>query len=353
MNRLAILVDAGYLLSQCVQILSNQQSKSRKDLAMLDPQGMISMLIEQSFEVLGNRNLLRLYWYDGVSGRLSADHEALSLLPDVQFRAGTISKSGLQKGVDSKIMADLIELSGNQAISDAVLVTGDGDLVVGIDLAQRRGVRVAVLGIEEAAIGVSHNQSFEMVCAADRVRRIGKLSIKPFFAYQPATSGTNTNAAAVASKRATTPAQATATKKAAAKKVPAKKPAAPVKKVAQPKPVPAPAAPPTPAPVPKKNVPQLDQLPGIIEKFIATAIPPLEKAEISPSGALGQALDSKLLKTATEALGRRPTPSERTALRKLLKESWTGQHFVDISVAIIHGNEGGVYEQQSAIHAGV
>jgi len=319
MNRLAILVDAGYLLSQCVQILSNQQSKSRKDLAMLDPQGMISMLIEQSFEVLGNRNLLRLYWYDGVSGRLSADHEALSLLPDVQFRAGTISKSGLQKGVDSKIMADLIELSGNQAISDAVLVTGDGDLVVGIDLAQRRGVRVAVLGIEEAAIGVSHNQSFEMVCAADRVRRIGKLSIKPFFAYQPATSGTNTNAAAVVSKSATTPAQATAVKKADAKKVPAKKPAAPVKKVTQPKP--APAALPTPAPVPKKNVPQLDQLPGIIEKFIATSNPPLEKAEISPSGALGQALDSKLLKTATEALGRRPLPSERSALRQLLKDS--------------------------------
>ena len=218
MNRLAILVDAGYLLSQSVQILSNQQSKARKDLALLDHKGLISMLIEQSCEVLGNRNLLRLYWYDGVSGRLSADHEALALLPDVQFRAGTISKSGLQKGVDSKIMADLIELSGNQAISDAVLVTGDGDLVVGIDLAQRRGVRVAVLGIEESRLGVSHNQSFEMVCAVDRVRRIGKHHIKPFFAYQPATSSM------AAEKSATTTAPVAAEKKAATKKASAKKP---------------------------------------------------------------------------------------------------------------------------------
>ena len=29
---------------------------------------------------------------------------------------------------------------------------------------------------------------------------------------------------------------------------------------------------------------------------------------------------------------------------------WTGQLFVDISVAIIDGNDRGVYEQQSAVH---
>ena len=315
MNRLAILIDAGYLLSQSVQILSKQESKSRKDLAFLDHQGLISMLIDQSCEILGNRNLLRVYWYDGVSGRLSADHEALALLPDVQFRAGTISKSGLQKGVDSKIMADLIELSGNQAISDAVLVTGDGDLVVGIDLAQRRGVRVAVLGIEESGLGVSHNQSFEMVCAVDRVRRIGKHHIKPFFAYQPATSSV------AAAKSATTPAPAAAEKKAAAKKAPAKKPAPTAKKAEKPKPAAAPLPTPLPAAAPKKNVPQLEQLPEIIKQFISTSSPPLDKAAVTPTGALGQALDSRLLKAATETLGRKPTPSERTALRQLLKDS--------------------------------
>lgn len=318
MNRLAILVDAGYLLSQTVQILSNQQSKSRKDLALLDHQGLISMLIEQSCEVLGNRNLLRLYWYDGVSGRLSADHEALALLPDVQFRAGTISKSGLQKGVDSKIMADLIELAGHQAISDAVLVTGDGDLVVGVDLAQRRGVRVAVLGIEESGLGVSHNQSFEMVCAADRVRRLGKQHIKPFFTYQPATAET----AAVRTQTATKPVPAATEKKAVAKKAPAKKPAAPAKKSAQPKAMAEKTSATTRLLVPKSktNVPRLEQLPGIIKQFIATSNPPLDRAAVSPAGALGQALDSRLLKAATEALGRKPTPSERNALRQLLKD---------------------------------
>jgi len=222
MDRFAVLVDAGYLLSQSVQILSHQQSKSRKDIVISDPQGLIGKIIEHSIEVLGNRKLLRVYWYDGVSGRLSSEHEALSLLADVQFRPGTISRSGQQKGVDSKIMADLIELSSNHAISDAVLITGDGDLVVGIDLAQRRGVRIAVLGVEDTSSGVQHNQSFEVVCVADRVRRIGKLDIAPFLSYSPPTA---TAAPAAASPIVQTP----AVKKAAPKKAVAKKPPVPSK----------------------------------------------------------------------------------------------------------------------------
>lgn len=304
MDRFAVLVDAGYLLSQSVQILSHQQSKSRKDIAISDPQGLIGKIIEHSIEALGNRKLLRVYWYDGVSGRLSAEHEALSLLADVQFRPGTISRSGQQKGVDSKIMADLIELSSNHAISDAVLVTGDGDLVVGIDLAQRRGVRIAVLGVEDSGSGVLHNQSFEVVCVADRVRRMGKLDLAPYLSYSPATATTVPAAASVI-------VQPTAVKKVAPKKAAAKKPPAPAKK---PKEVALPV-------VPAKATPHLEELPGIVKRFIATANPPFEKTVVTPTGALGQALDSKLLKTATEALGRKPMPSERAELRKLFREN--------------------------------
>lgn len=305
MNRFAVLVDAGYLLSQSVQILSHQKSKSRKDISIQDAQGLITKLVEHAIETLGNQNLLRVYWYDGVAGRLSSEHEALSLLPDVQFRQGTISKAGQQKGVDSKIMVDLIELSTNQAISDAVLVTGDGDLVVGMEFAQRRGVRVGVLGIEDSVSGVSHNQSFEVVCAADRVRRMGKLDIAPFLSYLSDTH-------ASAPRPAHSPQPSPAAKKAVVKKAPAKKQVASPKK-----PVVASAA----VPVPKKDTPHLDELPGIIKQFIATANPAIDKTAVTPSGALGQALDARLLKAATEALGRKPMPSERTALRRLFKES--------------------------------
>lgn len=304
MGRFAVLVDAGYLLSQGVQILSEQRSKSRKDIAIADPQGLITQIVSQATAALGNSDLLRVYWYDGVAGRLSSEHEALALLPDVQFRAGTISKSGQQKGVDSKIMADLIELSSNHAITDVALLTGDGDLVVGIDLAQRRGVRVAVLGVEDSAQGVSHSQSFEIVCVADRVRRMGRLDIAPYLTYASTSPVSSERTAAVPAP--TPPAKKAVAKKAAIKKVPA---VAKTPKLA--------AKPATPLTQAK---PYLAELPTIVKKFIAGANPPFDTTAVTPTGALGQTVDAKLLKAATEMLGRKPMPSERTELRRLFRE---------------------------------
>jgi len=335
MDRFAVLVDAGYLLSQSVQILSARESKSRKDVAIRDPQGLVSHIIEHAVKALGNPNLLRLYWYDGVSSRLSDEQEALSMLPDVQLRAGIISRSGVQKGVDSKIMVDLIELSNNHAITDAVLLTGDGDLVIGIELAQKRGVRVAALGIEDSAFGVGHNQSFELVCIADRVRRLARRDIEPYLAYVGARAVSNpppaTNDAENISKRAK---PAAAAKAAAAPKAPAAAKAAPVKKQtaaakkakAATKAAPAKAAPSKAAPLPARNVvPELTKLSDIVNQFIAAAAPPFTETSITATGAIGQAVDGRLLHAATAALERKPTPTERNELRRLFRERLIGR----------------------------
>jgi hypothetical protein len=55
---------------------------------------------------------------------------------------------GEQKGVDSLIVTDMITLARNRAISDAVLVSGDEDLRVGVQQAQEFGVRVHLVGIK-------------------------------------------------------------------------------------------------------------------------------------------------------------------------------------------------------------
>jgi len=80
MDRFAVLVDAGYLLSQSVQILTDGRSKARKDVAITDPAGLVAMIAAST---LNNPNLLRVYWYDGVLGKLSSEQETLSMLPDV------------------------------------------------------------------------------------------------------------------------------------------------------------------------------------------------------------------------------------------------------------------------------
>jgi hypothetical protein len=72
--------------------------------------------------------LLRIYWYDGsASGRLSLDQSALASADDVKLRLGQINSVGQQKGVDSLIVTDLIELARNGAMSDALLLSGDED----------------------------------------------------------------------------------------------------------------------------------------------------------------------------------------------------------------------------------
>jgi uncharacterized LabA/DUF88 family protein len=183
MGRFTILVDAGYFLRKSIEILSSKSSTNRADLLMTDPDGLIQMLIAKSSQALGNTNLLRVYWYDGVGPSMTTDHKSILAIEGVNFRAGTINGKGEQKGVDSKIVTDLIELASNHAISDAMLVTGDGDLAIGIELAQRRGLRVAVMGLEDLTVGVYHSQSSDVTNIADRVVRISKIDIAPFLSF--------------------------------------------------------------------------------------------------------------------------------------------------------------------------
>lgn len=182
------MVDAGYLLRQAIEIVSNKASTSRSDLDISDPAGLIQTLLDKSSATLDlqGKELLRVYWYDGVmpSG-FTAQQRSLVNVDDVQFRAGTINGRGQQKGVDSLIVTDLIELTSHHAICDAVLVTGDSDLAVGIEISQKRGVRIAVLGVEDLAAGVAHHQSFEITSRADRVGMLGQAELSQVLRYVP------------------------------------------------------------------------------------------------------------------------------------------------------------------------
>jgi uncharacterized LabA/DUF88 family protein len=201
MNRFVVMVDAGYLLRQSIEMVSNRASTSRADLEIVDPDGLINTLLEKSRSTLNlsGKELLRVYWYDGViANGLTPQQRSLVKVNDVQFRAGTINGRGQQKGVDSLIITDLIELTSHHAICDAVLVTGDSDLAVGIEIAQKRGVRIAVIGLEDLATGVAHNQSFEITSRADRFGMLGLADLAQALRYTPAQSGTAHQPAAAA-----------------------------------------------------------------------------------------------------------------------------------------------------------
>ena len=81
---------------------------------------------------------------------MSADQAAIADLDDIKLRLGFINGQGQQKGVDSLIVTDLIELARQKSISEAVLLSGDEDVRIGVQIAQNYGVRVHLLGIHPA-----------------------------------------------------------------------------------------------------------------------------------------------------------------------------------------------------------
>jgi hypothetical protein len=99
-------------------------------------------------QTLAKVPLLRIYWYDGTSTGPTPQHLTLAHLDNVKLRLGFVNSVGEQKGVDSLIVTDMITLARNRAISDAILISGDEDLRVGVQQAQEFGVRVHLIGIK-------------------------------------------------------------------------------------------------------------------------------------------------------------------------------------------------------------
>jgi uncharacterized LabA/DUF88 family protein len=146
MKRYVICVDAGYLFAQGSVALTS--AKQRREILVLDPSKVIQELLAVAGRQVRNADLLRIYWYDGALGfRPTLEQEQLAHLDNIKLRLGFINSVGQQKGVDSLIVTDLIELARLGAICDAILLSGDEDVRVGVQIAQNYGVRIHLLGI--------------------------------------------------------------------------------------------------------------------------------------------------------------------------------------------------------------
>ena len=162
LRRSAVFVDAGYLYAQGSAALAGQKlSRVQVKLNLSDT---IDKLRKASATRTGDASLLRIYWYDGLlGGKLSEEQESLAYTEDVKLRLGIVNWAGQQKGVDSLIVTDIVELARNHAITDAFLLSGDEDLRVGVQIAQSFGVRVHLIGIEPSR----GSQSLSLLQEAD------------------------------------------------------------------------------------------------------------------------------------------------------------------------------------------
>lgn len=146
MSKVAIFVDAGYLFAQgSTALAGSKQNRTSLSLNVPETMRQLRELIAAHCE---NCRLLRIYWYDAPPrGSRSSDHTALATSDYVKLRLGTLNSQGEQKGVDSLIVTDMIELARNRSISDAILLSGDEDVRIGVQIAQNYGVTVHLIGI--------------------------------------------------------------------------------------------------------------------------------------------------------------------------------------------------------------
>lgn len=161
MDRYAIFVDAGYFFAAgAYAIVGN--NVPRRNLSLISAEETIKSLCEAGAKQASNPSLLRVYWYDAMNGpRPSMEQSAIAHLAGVKVRLGSLNDAGEQKGVDSLIVTDLIELARNRAISDAILVSGDEDLRIAVQLAQTFGVRVHILAVGDSSKNVSPSLKME------------------------------------------------------------------------------------------------------------------------------------------------------------------------------------------------
>jgi hypothetical protein len=84
--------------------------------------------------------------------------------------------------VDAQIRADMEALARHRAITDAVLIAGDEDMVPAVEAAQAFGVRVHLWGVEPP---FGTNQAERLVWEADTVEILDRPFLEPYFTRQP------------------------------------------------------------------------------------------------------------------------------------------------------------------------
>ncbi|MFA4938811.1 NYN domain-containing protein [Brevundimonas sp.] len=149
MSRVALFVDAGYLFAQGGMALTGEQR--RRTELKLNESAIVAELMDVAKSKCDGVRALRTYWYDAApSSGLTAQHIGLANMDRVKLRLGAMNGQGQQKGVDSLIVTDMIELARNRSICDAVLLSGDEDVRIGVQIAQNYGVVVHLIGIHPA-----------------------------------------------------------------------------------------------------------------------------------------------------------------------------------------------------------
>ena len=145
LERTLVFVDTSYLLAS---FYNSWEIGARSQLEIDLPEVVATLgtMISQQL----NQPIHRQLWYDGIPD--SGPHRyqrALRTCDGVQLRTGQLIEWGdrrTQKGVDTRLVADLVAHAMRGQFTDFVLVSGDADMIPGVEEATDNGMRVHLYG---------------------------------------------------------------------------------------------------------------------------------------------------------------------------------------------------------------
>ena len=145
LERTLVFVDTSYLLAS---FYNSWETGARAQLEIDLPE-VVNNLGSMVENQLGNR-IHRQYWYDGIPDTGPHRYQrALRTCDGVQLRTGQLIEWGerrTQQAVDTRLVADMILAAMKQQVTDFVLVSGDADMIPGVQEAVNAGVRVHLYG---------------------------------------------------------------------------------------------------------------------------------------------------------------------------------------------------------------
>ncbi|MGV0384329.1 NYN domain-containing protein [Corynebacterium sp. 22_2729] len=145
LERTQVYVDTSYLLAS---FYNSWDTGARAQLEIDLPE-VVSVLGQMIQDQL-KQPIHRQFWYDGIPD--SGPHRyqrSLRSEPGVQLRAGQLIEWGdrrTQKAVDTRLVADLVIAAMKRQVSDIVLVSGDADMLPGVEEVVAAGIRVHLYG---------------------------------------------------------------------------------------------------------------------------------------------------------------------------------------------------------------
>ncbi|HJG45776.1 NYN domain-containing protein [Corynebacterium variabile] len=145
LERTLVFVDTSYLLAS---FYNSWETGARSQLEIDLPE-VVSVIQRMAVNQL-DQPVHRQNWYDGIPD--SGPHRyqrALRSEPGVQLRAGQLIEWGdrrTQKAVDTRLVADMVKAALTGTCSDIILVSGDADMIPGVEEAVDAGVRVHLYG---------------------------------------------------------------------------------------------------------------------------------------------------------------------------------------------------------------